>query len=177
MENSLEFTIPEGYEIDKEKSTGRKVVYKKIKKYVPKKGDLVFAQNGTDIRQRFIFVFGDENMISLDYMNNQWKFTQGTTWCYNKISPVSSMERDLFIRMLSEHGYEYDPVERVVRKKRWRAKMGETYYYINTLMTSNHSYECYTRIDNELYTVGNYFQTLEQAEEKIKEFKEILSKN
>lgn len=117
MENSLEFTIPEGYEIDKEKSTGRKIVYKKVEKYVPKKGDLVFAQNAGTIKQRFIFVFGDENEISLDYMNNRWEFTQGTQWFYNSIRPVSSRERGLFIRMLSEHGYEYDSVAGVTRKK------------------------------------------------------------
>lgn len=134
MENSLEFIIPEGYEIDKEKSIGRKVVYKKVEKYVPKKGDLVFAQV---VDQKFMFVFGDKNDISLANIagiRDCWEFKQGIQWYYNSIRPASSMERDLFIRILSEHGYEYDPVEKVTRKKQWRAQMEELYYYIKTHM-------------------------------------------
>lgn len=182
MENSLEFTIPEGYELDKKKSTSNRVVYKKVKKYKPKDGDLVFVET-FDRSQKFIFLYGKNYYqtpslkFGLSECPDEWRFHWNSPWVYTRIRPATVEEAALFTHIMAENGYEYNPEKKEVRKKRWRAKVGESYYYITTLMDLKSSCEYYTRIDNELYTIGNYFQTLEQAEEKIEEFKEILSKN
>ena len=45
--------------------------------------------------------------------------------------------------------------------KRWKAKNGEKYYYIEGIV--NYHYETNDSIDNALYEQGNYFKTDEEA--------------
>ncbi len=57
-------------------------------------------------------------------------------------------------------------------KKRWRAKYGYGYYYINDMFEVNSYAEIFSRIDNEKYETLNYFET----EEEAKEYAEYMKK-
>lgn len=52
-----------------------------------------------------------------------------------------------------------------MKKKRWRAKQGEEYYYINFQLEILFDKEDFAEIDEERYDVGNYFKTEQEAQE------------
>lgn len=59
--------------------------------------------------------------------------------------------------------------------KKWRAKKGEEYWYINNSGDIICGTETYWIGDDEKYNFGNYFQTKEEAEKKLEKIKQILS--
>ena len=50
-------------------------------------------------------------------------------------------------------------------KKRWRAKEGEYFYYINFLFETDRTVEAFTKKDDVSYNLGNYFKTEQEAQE------------
>lgn len=64
--------------------------------------------------------------------------------------------------------------------KRWRAEVGEIYYYFSSNFEIDDYCEYNSSIDDEAYDSGNYFQTKEQAQEvadKLKEyFNQLINK-
>lgn len=78
--------------------------------------------------------------------------------------------------VLSENGVYYDEKEKCLKKFRWRAIIGNSYYYINF-----DSFEVFIETesdfseDNKRYKNLNYFQTKEEAEKKLFEVKAVLN--
>lgn len=78
--------------------------------------------------------------------------------------------------VLSENGVYYDEKEKCLKKFRWRAIIGNSYYYINF-----DSFEVFIETesdfseDNKWYKNLNYFQTKEEAEKKLFEVKAVLN--
>lgn len=78
--------------------------------------------------------------------------------------------------VLSENGLYYDEKEKCLKKLRWRAVIGNSYYYINF-----DSFEVFVETesdfseDNKRYKNLNYFQTKEEAEKKLFEIKAVLN--
>nr|DAY86865.1 MAG TPA: hypothetical protein [Caudoviricetes sp.] len=78
--------------------------------------------------------------------------------------------------VLSENGVYYDEKEKCLKKLRWRAIIGNSYYYINF-----DSFEVFIETesdfseDNKRYKNLNYFQTKEEAEKKLFEVKAVLN--
>lgn len=76
--------------------------------------------------------------------------------------------------IINEKEYEVDLTEEQVKeienpsKKRWRAKGKESYYFISNTGYVYDSIEKYMIDDDELYKMGNYFKTKEEAEECVK---------
>lgn len=58
--------------------------------------------------------------------------------------------------------------------KRWRAELGEKFYYINECMEVDEVIEYFYKFSNDLYDSGNYFKTKEEAEDKAEEMKKLL---
>ena len=50
-------------------------------------------------------------------------------------------------------------------KKRWRAKRGGYFYYINCFFKPEQSIEFFFEEDDDIYKSGNYFETAEEVEE------------
>jgi hypothetical protein len=71
---------------------------------------------------------------------------------------------------LEETGKEIKPF-------RWRAEQNEDYYTIDSTMLVIESIECGDRYDNGRYESGNYFKTIEEAKEAVKQIKKILLPN
>lgn len=184
MSNTLEFTIPDGYELDKENSTGSKLVYKKKEEYKPNEGDLVYVDI-FDRSQKFIFLYGENYhqtpslMFGLPGCENKWHFHWNSCWVYTHIRPASTEEAALFSRIMSENGYEYDPEKKEVRKKRWRAGHGEPYLYVSEIGSVCEDREFNTCFDCFRHNSGNYFRLSEreEAEEVAAEFRKILEKH
>lgn len=58
--------------------------------------------------------------------------------------------------------------------KRWRAELGEKYYYINECMEVDEVIEYFYKFSNNLYDSGNYFKTKEGAGNKAEEMRKLL---
>ena len=63
---------------------------------------------------------------------------------------------------------------------RWRAEVGERYYYLDIYFEVHSFLEEYSNTDTKLYKIGNYFQTKEEAQEvadKLNEyFNQLINK-
>lgn len=66
------------------------------------------------------------------------------------------------------------------KANRWRAEVGEKYYYLDIYFEVHSFLEEYSNTDTKLYKIGNYFQTKEQAQEVAnklnKYFNELINK-
>lgn len=56
--------------------------------------------------------------------------------------------------------------EKVSEYKRWRADRGDNYYYVDGDGSVTAYGECGDETDNNLYKIGNYFKTEEEAKQK-----------
>lgn len=84
-------------------------------------------------------------------------------------------EKKLINNVLSENGLYYDEKEKCLKKLRWRAVIGNSYYYINF-----DSFEVFIETESDFsedkkrYKNLNYFQTKEEAKKKLDLIKSIL---
>lgn len=183
MNDTLEFTIPDGYELDKEKSNVGKLVYRKKDKYVPKEGDLVVFTCIDLAETDFIALWKcNHNNTPCVFKSvmicHEWSFLSDSTCVFgHEIRPATAEEAALFTRIMAENGYEYDPVKKEVRKKRWRAERGKPYLYVSECGTVYEDREFNTWFDCFRHKSGNYFRLSEkdEAERVAAKFKEILN--
>lgn len=85
-------------------------------------------------------------------------------------------EKKLINNVLSENGLYYDEKEKCLKKLRWRAKTGDSYYYIDwDRFTIYKTMEVGNESDNMRYKNLNYFLTKEEAKKKLFEIKSVLN--
>lgn len=178
--NTIEFEIPEGYELDKENSTAKKAVYKKVEKYEPQVGDLVYSgsKNG---RQASIYLYEAYSpSIHRGFNSKRWNFSAGTIANVEVIRTATDKEAEFFTRILDQNGYEYDAEKKEVRKKIWRAEEGNPYWFVvirfGGIISVDRLIDHRAFISNSYYNSGNYFRTKKEAEEVAAKFREILRK-
>ena len=85
-------------------------------------------------------------------------------------------EKQLLFDKMKEQGLRWNAEKKKVEKIRWRADVGEKYYFIDSSLDVLHIEECWRNLCNEHYSAYNYFRTKEQAEEAAKRVKETLRK-
>lgn len=84
-------------------------------------------------------------------------------------------EKKLINNVLSENGLYYDEKEKCLKKLRYRAKIGNSYYYIDwNRFVICKATEVEIESDNLRYKNLNYFQTKEEAYSKLFAVKSIL---
>lgn len=179
MNDTLEFTIPDGYELDKEKSTAKNAVCYKVEKYDPKPHDIVVFY-GLDMR-RYITLYTDTDEMyapSVRYYDFEFDI-KGEIYPFKVpligVKPATDFDKYIYKKTLQDNGYEYDPVKKEVRKNRWRGKLSERYWFANENGKTGYCIEVGDSIDNERYKSGNYFRTEKEAEEVAAEFRKILN--
>ena len=86
-------------------------------------------------------------------------------------------EKQLLFDEMKEQGLWWNAEEKRVEKIRWRAgKKGNYFVLYGTAFEVDCYTEIFDEIDADLYNIGNYFRTEEQAEEAAKRVKETLRK-
>jgi hypothetical protein len=60
------------------------------------------------------------------------------------------------------------------KPKKWRAKQGEIFFYVNHFLVVKESTEIGTNVDFLLYESGNYFQTEAECREFCEKVKALL---
>lgn len=113
--------------------------------------------------------------------NNELHFLQtGTLFSYYDFIPShrfsTAEEKKCMNNVLFKNGMYYDEKEKCFKKLRWRAKTGDSYYYIDwdhfTIYTTM---EAGNESDNMRYKNLNYFQTEEEADSKLFAVKSVLN--
>lgn len=91
---------------------------------------------------------------------------------------ASEFDNDCIV--LNEEDFEklIDIVEKLNEKygipKRWRAKYGGEYYYVNEYLEVIYGLELNSDKDKRLYNIGNYFRCKEDAEKYINKLKDVF---
>ena len=98
-----------------------------------------------------------------DYVNCGYRFS-------------TKEEKKRMNEVLSENNLYYDEKEKCLKKLRWRAKTGVSYYYIDwdRFMICKTT-EAESESDDMRYKNLNYFQTKEEADSKLFAVKSVLN--
>ena len=98
-----------------------------------------------------------------------WAYFEGCRY-------ATESEKQAFLNELEKYGYTWNAEKKCLEEYVWKPEKGEEYFFIgiDLKVYSNPYYN--THIDHSLISIGNCFQTEEQAEKKAEELKEVLKK-
>lgn len=111
-----------------------------------------------------------------------------------KVSPATEAEKKLLIDKLAEVNKRWNEEKKCLEDVRWRAKDGETFYYIDTGLLINSMVRCefhsfwkkydsleerlkderFNNVEYMLWKKGNYFKNREAAEKVAEQIREIF---
>lgn len=186
---------------------GEAICGKKVQKYEPKDGEFIhlkwkgiktmhpyekeeieaiaiFKEIKNDILYCYITYFIGEYFknhpvfIPL-FDNNGDKFSNGYTSRFDEIRPATEKEKKLLIDQLAKVNKKWNPETKAIEDVRWRAEVGETFYYIDSNFCVNSMVrdefhplwkkydslaeqledERMSNIEYMLWKKGNYFKT------------------
>lgn len=115
------------------------------------------------------FVHKKEDGMLFDSSYSLWN--ENHTWRY-----ATDEEKQLLFDKMKEQGLKWNAEEKRVEKVRWRAEIGETYFFIDTELQVCELFDNNETCDNAFYNALNYFHTEEQTKEAAKRVKEVLRK-
>lgn len=156
---------------------GKAVVERKEKGFkdgdflVDRYGDIfIYCVEGNTEYSHGSYVFWDKEYeeLSVGFMKNM---TVG-------VRLATDGERKFLSDRLAKEGLEWDAEKKELRKKRWRAKMGEVYYAV---CVSHAVYvldyiEGGVSFDDRCFETCNYFRTKDQAEKTAEEIRKVFEK-
>ena len=100
-----------------------------------------------------------------------------TGWNIRSFRHATEEEKHLLFDKMKEQGLRWNEEEKRVEKMRWRAKKGDSYYFIDSVDISvMQNIDADDKVDRLLWRSCNYFRTREQAEEAARRMKEVLRK-
>lgn len=130
------------------------------------------AYQNTSILKRDVFRDKEIGVVSRfsPCFDGEILFIQGINdFKDNEMNIASKEEAEIIKRKVDAINEKYGTI------KRWRAKIGEAYYYIDSDGTIALKEECGTTMDDGRYKFGNYAKTKEELEfKKLEKIKQIL---
>lgn len=172
LQNGDRITIPEGC---KAIVNGNEVVVEKEEKEF-KRGDVIVSKMNEIL---LVDVHSFENRILRSFVNIQQDGTlfnsSYSSWNehYAWRLATEGEKQKLFAKM-EEQGLQWNAAEKRIEKKKWRAPIGEQYFYLLDNFVVDSHIEANDKIDCGLYDFGNYFRTYEQAEKAVGVIKDAL---
>lgn len=97
-------------------------------------------------------------------------------WGKSELSYATEEEKQLLFDKMKEKGLLWDAEEKKVEKIRWRAHLGEDYFYIDARVGYDVATEEGNDEDEERFNNGNYFNTKKRAAQAAAAIKETLKK-
>ena len=171
--------IPEGCKVI---INGNEIIIEKDENEF-KDGDVLACKDSLNITCPFIYKNTDEAGFHLFYIGlNCDGFIEeadsiNSRWGDNPLRLATEEEKQLLFDEMKEQGLWWNAEEKRVEKIRWRAgKKGNYFVLYGTAFEVDCYTEIFDEIDADLYNIGNYFRTEEQAEEAAKRVKETLRK-
>lgn len=159
----------------------------------------IFKEIGYDMLYCYVTYFvGDDFkdnptlMAPSDYIGN--KISNGYISMFDEIRPATEREKKILIDQLEKVNKKWNPETKRIEDVRWRAKVGEKFYYIaadciiGCMERFNIHYlwkkydnleqqledERYNNFEYEYWKKGNYFKTREAAEKAAEQIREIF---
>lgn len=181
MEQNFKIAVPEGCKAEIKQENGFLVVTFEPKKYEPKDGD-VYVTNDDGIgiynsnRKHPVGVIPCYLGLTKEGVLNIW--TEQYTWGFGRedtMRPATEEEKQRLFDALAKEGKRWNAEEKSIEDlPRWRANLGDFYFYVNEMLSVDSHAEAMDGIDNSFYTSGNYFKTREAAEKVAKQLREIF---
>ena len=154
----------------------------KKKEFIPKDGDIIFTETCTCVC-KWVSIFKEEidrhiqTYCDISIPDDSYASTFEGTLCakddVKEMRVATENEKQILFDFLKSKGLKWNKEEKKVEKLRWRAKEGESYYYI----TDNGvicGIDDEFNIDNNRYASGNYFKTVSEAEKYAEKIKKLL---
>lgn len=174
LQNGDRITIPAGC---RAKINGNEVVVEKEEKEF-KRGDVIVSKIDeillvitydfdSNLLTSFVNIDAHGNLFNNPYQ----KWNVSHDWRL-----ATEEEKQLLFDKMKEQGLRWNAEEKRVEKKRWRAKKGEGYYFIDNSVHIPSHQEDDDGVDNQLWNAYNYFRTREQAKKAAEVVKEVLRK-
>ena len=193
MEKTYKITLPKGakvYTIDAKADDGvLNVTVNLEQKYVPKDGDVVYAQwSGDRSSCKWIFIYKEslddpyENCDVYVYLGIERNgkpiselYFDDNCSSQELLRPATEAEKQRLFDALAKEGKRWNAEKkRVEDLPRWRAKKRRAYYYIIQDRMVAYKEEAHEALDNHNYELGNYFRTREAAEKVAGQIRDIF---
>ena len=193
MKKTYKITLPKGAKvcaIDAKADDGvLNITVKMEQKYVPKDGDIVYAQwekDGRNYKWVFIYKKSQENpyefskeYTSLGIEENGEPISvlcfHGYCDAQQLLRPATEAEKQRLFDALAKQGKRWNAEKKCIEDlPRWRASYNQTYFHISSKCSIIDEKECGASIDEGRYYVGNYFRTREAAEKVASQIRDIF---
>ena len=193
MKKTYKITLPKGakvYTIDAKADDGvLNVTVKMEQKYMPKDGDIVYAQwDGDRSNYKWIFIY--KKSLTDPYKNcdvyaylgiecdrkpvSELHFNESCT-SQELLRPATEAEKRRLFDALAKQGKRWNAEKkRIEDLPRWRAEKGGLYYIVNNDFTTLQYKDYGEQSDMALHDAGNYFRTREAAEKVAGQIREIF---
>ena len=91
-----------------------------------------------------------------------------------RIRHATEEEKAELFDKVKEQGLKWNAEEKKVEKLKWRAEEGDGYFYVDNQGRKIAKNEECKFVDEDRFAFGNYFRTINQAEEAVRRMKEVL---
>lgn len=134
-------------------------------KYTPKMGDFIYNEFAGG---NYIDIYKNEKdfFASFKFEANNLTLKPSEipyAWCSN-IRPATEEEKQILLNALHEKGKDWDFEKLEIVDYRWRAKIDNKYWYLDSFGRVQWSIEENYEGDTLRFNRGNYFKTIEEAE-------------
>ena len=193
MKKTYKITLPKGakvYTIDAKADDGvLNVTVNLEQKYIPKDGDIVYAQwEGDRSNYKWIFIY--KKSLTDPYKNcdvyaylgierdrkpvSELHFNESCT-SQELLRPATEAEKQRLFDALAKEGKRWNAEKKQIEDlPRWRAEKGGLYYIVNNDFTTLQYKDYGERSDMVLHDVGNYFRTRGAAEKVAEQIRDIF---
>ena len=191
MKKVYKIKVDEGFTISdfqvSRTDTEIEITYEKTEKpFTPKDGDIIFVRTPSieiiSIFKKYGYI--SDVKIIMSYCHVSFTKNNSTSFLTNDwhddahVRLANDEEKKILFEELDKNGLEWNPKNKTLIKKRWRAAKGQEYYYLNNsnldIISNNEGILLLS--DEYRYKIGNYFQTRKEAEEYRKKIIDLLTK-
>lgn len=156
------------------------VVFEKVEQTEEKKEAQEFKEGDVlcSIYDDTVLIFKDVSKCTRGYFDSHYnnKGLDNKRWKSESFSHATEEEKQLLFDKMEEQGLRWNAEEKKVEKTRWRAKDGYGYFYIDSQGRKTAKNEECKFVDEDRFAFGNYFRTIDQADEAAKCVRETLFK-
>ena len=193
MKKTYKITLPKDakvYTIDAKADDGvLNVTVNLEQKYIPKDGDIVYAQwEGDRSNYKWIFIY--KKSLTDPYKNcdvyaylgierdrkpvSELHFNESCT-SQELLRPATEAEKQRLFDALAKEGKRWNAEKKCIEDlPRWRAQINEEYYFVDADCSVADIKEKYSGADTIMYEVGNYFRTREAAKKVALQIRDIF---
>lgn len=187
MEQKFKIQVPDGCSAKIEQQDGFLVVVFEPKKWEPKDGDFIaysfnrpnlnigiFREQcppfpgGYNLHKDYITIGGDTGELLWGY----------ETFTHDYMRPATDSEKQRLFDALAKEGKRWNAETKQIEDlPRWRAKIGEKYYFVGDCLDVDFNSENSDKFDDSYYAADNYFKTEEAAERAAEKIRKILKES